>query len=455
MKVLILGAGLTGLSAAKKLTDAGHETVIIEKEPTVGGLSRTIRIDGFAFDFGAHRFWADKREIETEVVQLLEGCLLPAPAKGEVVVEKHRLTYPPEILNFASQMPLLLTARCLVDLATSTVYRRLNHQEPKSLKEWAIQHYGRSFYDLFFGPYTEKTWGHPASQLSAPIASERIPAPQIGELGKRRSVSPSGKGNRRNPQSRFYYPKNGIGVIADTIRANLIASQRAELILSAGPTRLQVEGNRIFRCTYSQLGTDSSLECDAVISTIPLEVLTSLLPLPTATLASDVSKLRYRSAIFVLYRLTRPQDGTRGWMYVPDSRFQPCRIYEPQSWSTDCCPPGKGAICAELHCNVEDSIWSESDDSLEQRIRSELQALGVLNPSDVLGWAIYRTHHAYPMEVLPECALAARRIISATQIYDNLVTCGRLGGYRYINMDKAIESGQRAAEYLMNRSQRS
>lgn len=51
--VIVVGAGIAGLSAAKKLTDDGFSVIILEAQDKVGGRLRTNRTLGVAFDEGA------------------------------------------------------------------------------------------------------------------------------------------------------------------------------------------------------------------------------------------------------------------------------------------------------------------------------------------------------------------------------------------------------------------
>ena len=54
-KVIIIGAGLTGLSAAYHLEKKGfNDYLIVEKEDSPGGLCRSIKQDGFTFDYTGH-----------------------------------------------------------------------------------------------------------------------------------------------------------------------------------------------------------------------------------------------------------------------------------------------------------------------------------------------------------------------------------------------------------------
>ena len=64
-KIAIIGAGYTGLSAAKKLLDEGFEFTIYEKDKQAGGMTRTINIDGTEIEeYYRHIFKCDKYVID-------------------------------------------------------------------------------------------------------------------------------------------------------------------------------------------------------------------------------------------------------------------------------------------------------------------------------------------------------------------------------------------------------
>ena len=59
MKVVVIGAGPAGLTAAYMLAKKGHRRVtILEADDIVGGISRTAQYKGFRFDIGGHRFFS-------------------------------------------------------------------------------------------------------------------------------------------------------------------------------------------------------------------------------------------------------------------------------------------------------------------------------------------------------------------------------------------------------------
>ena len=63
-RVIVVGAGPAGLTAAWELVNAGHEVIVLERDPEyVGGLARTMSYQGFRFDIGAHRFYSKNTEI--------------------------------------------------------------------------------------------------------------------------------------------------------------------------------------------------------------------------------------------------------------------------------------------------------------------------------------------------------------------------------------------------------
>jgi protoporphyrinogen oxidase len=59
-KIVILGAGLSGLAAAEKLAK-DFDVLVIESEKQTGGLAKTIKFNGHLLDFGPHPIYATER----------------------------------------------------------------------------------------------------------------------------------------------------------------------------------------------------------------------------------------------------------------------------------------------------------------------------------------------------------------------------------------------------------
>ena len=74
-KIIILGAGLAGLSAAWHLKQKGIRASVFEKEDTAGGLCRSKDINGFIFDYDGHLLHFQNSYTLELVKKLLKGNL--------------------------------------------------------------------------------------------------------------------------------------------------------------------------------------------------------------------------------------------------------------------------------------------------------------------------------------------------------------------------------------------
>ena len=69
--VLVLGGGITGLSAALELVENGEKVVILEKERKPGGMARTIKESGYYMDFAPHAYHSTEPEFLEKIFSLV------------------------------------------------------------------------------------------------------------------------------------------------------------------------------------------------------------------------------------------------------------------------------------------------------------------------------------------------------------------------------------------------
>ena len=62
-KAIIIGGGITGLSTAWKLSENGCKVNVIERDNSIGGLAKSIKIENYLFDIGPHSFFSEDEEI--------------------------------------------------------------------------------------------------------------------------------------------------------------------------------------------------------------------------------------------------------------------------------------------------------------------------------------------------------------------------------------------------------
>jgi UDP-galactopyranose mutase len=57
-RVVVLGAGPAGMSAAWRLSELGYPVTVLERDGTVGGMAKSITLGDFRVDYGrAARCW--------------------------------------------------------------------------------------------------------------------------------------------------------------------------------------------------------------------------------------------------------------------------------------------------------------------------------------------------------------------------------------------------------------
>ena len=75
MQIAVIGAGISGLVCARKLADAGHRVVVLEKSRSLGGRCATRKLGEHLVDTGAQYFTLRDEKIRSEVEQLAGGQL--------------------------------------------------------------------------------------------------------------------------------------------------------------------------------------------------------------------------------------------------------------------------------------------------------------------------------------------------------------------------------------------
>ena len=88
---LIVGGGPSGLSLAYGLQG---DTLVLEKESSVGGLCRSIQHDGGVFDIGGHSFHTPHPEVNALVQKLLEGELYTQQRDARIYTHGTLIPYP-------------------------------------------------------------------------------------------------------------------------------------------------------------------------------------------------------------------------------------------------------------------------------------------------------------------------------------------------------------------------
>ena len=97
--VVIIGAGPAGLTAAYELAKSSIQSVVLEKDDVVGGISRTAEYKGYLFDIGGHRFFTKVGVVEKMWQEVLGGDFLSRPRMSRIFYKRKFFAYPLEAKN--------------------------------------------------------------------------------------------------------------------------------------------------------------------------------------------------------------------------------------------------------------------------------------------------------------------------------------------------------------------
>lgn len=445
-KILVLGGGPCGLSAAWEISKYGYDVAVVEKESKVGGLCITNEYKGFRFDLGGHRFISKNKELVGNVCKMMGRELLTANRKSVILLQGKTFEYPLSAKDIFLKMDLWTNLKAFTSYLISTVSRIIFRKKDISFEDWIVNRFGRALYNLFFGPYTEKLWGISPKFISSDWASQRISLLNLKEVLFR--LFKLRKGTPRTYAKGYFYPKKGIGQMFDVMSED-ISKMGGNIILNASVSSIQVNNNTIESICYNQHGITKRIDCDAIVSTIPLTDLVKAFPgYLTRDIINHTSALKFRSVRFLNILVDLPDISDNTWMYVSEGKYIMTRIQEPKRRSPFSAPEGKTSIMLEIPCNENDEIWNCSEESLLKRSLADLKGLGIDIQDFVIDYFTSSVVHGYPVYSL-DYAMHRQKLFDFLGQYDNLITCGRQGTFRYIFMDTAMEMGITAAQNLI------
>jgi protoporphyrinogen oxidase len=439
---LVLGAGPAGLTAGYLLGKAGRDVVVLEAEGQVGGLAKTVEIDGYRFDLGGHRFFTKSREVDTLWHEILGEEFLLRPRMSRIFWNGRYLDYPlrgPDVVRKLG--PVELT-RCLASYVRAAARR---DKRDESLEDWVSNRFGRRLFELFFKSYNEKVWGVPASEIRAEWAAQRIKGLSFFSAAK--AAFFGNKGNKvKSLISEFNYPRFGPGQMWDAMTA-AIEEQGGDVRLATPVSRLEIVDGRV---TGLEAGGVTFADPDSVISSLPLrEVVRMARPPAPPEVIEAANGLRYRDFLTVALVVDGEDLFPDNWIYIHEPSVRVGRIQNYRSWSPWMVPdPEKACVGLEYFCFAGDDLWTMNDDDLVELAATELEQLGLAPKSKVERGFATRVPKAYPIYDADYASRVAV-IRSWLEGIENLQQVGRNGLHRYNNSDHSMLTAMRAVDNLV------
>ena len=364
--VAIIGAGPAGLTAAYLLTKRGYSVTDIEKDPTyVGGISRTVELDGFRFDIGGHRFFSKSKEVVDLWNEILPDDFIQRPRMSRIYYEGKFYSYPLRAFEALWNLGILRSTLCMASFAKAKLFPNRN---VRSFQDWTVNQFGHKLFSIFFKTYTEKVWGMPCDEMSADWAAQRIKGLSLwGAVvdGLKRSFGLNKRPNdgmaTKTLLETFRYPRLGPGMMWEAARDKVVAGGNQVLMAHGFKQLSQDQATGRFRMIADGPQGEIAIDAAHVISSAPMRELAARVhPLP-ASLGKAVD-LKYRDFLTVALMVKGQDIFPDNWIYIHDSKVQVGRIQNFRSWSPEMVPDASLAcVGLEYFCFEGDGLWAADD----------------------------------------------------------------------------------------------
>ena len=422
VNVVILGAGIAGISAAYHLKKAGIESVIYEQDDDYGGLCRSFQVDGFTFDTFAHV------SFDPDTEKYLENTT-------------EHYTHMPEALNFDNGRWLRHPVQNnLVDLPVDERIKiikgfieKKNDGGTANYAQWLESVYGIEFAHAYPFRYTRKYWTVEPEQLETKWVKGRMYEPSLEEV-LRGAMTKDTPGVHYSKETR--YPKHGgfqsfLSFMAK--ECNIIYQKKVCRIDSS-----------LKKIGFAD-GTEVSY--DYLISTLPInEVCGFMSDIPNEVMR-DADQLDYTSGVMVSLGFKRPRVSPALWYYIYDEDILPARIYSPDWKSPGNVPEGCSAIQVEIYYSKYKPLTRSLDEIMEETIE-QLLKLKLFYRNDIIVKDVRMRKYANIM-FTPNTYHARDEIKNF--LNDKGILCaGRFGEWDYLWAGQSLLSGKRAAVNIIN-----
>jgi len=447
--IVVLGAGPTGLSTAWNLTEQGHKVTILEKSPYLGGLCRTIKDNGYYLDFGPHYIHSHKTDIIDFFKKILGKDLTPSLFKAKIYFNDHFVDYPLKGLNALKVLSWKLRIMAIFDFLLARFLMFIRNPKDVSFKDWITHRFGKTLFNIYFGPYASKAWKIAPDKISAYVAENRVPIISLTDYIRKVFRIKSKRFHKEfGPAVQSFYPKFGIGEVIDYFEEALKETD-CKIIRECKVTSLLWQDNSIKKVCFEETESKYELETDFVISTIPINEFILLFdPAPPIAVVESAKNLDYCSERLFYIKLNQEKAFDASLVYFQDPKIRFNRLYNARAFSKDCVPSGKNALCFEFACSLGDDTWNASDDELCEYIIDTLKKESLLDISEqVEGYFSMKVTHAYPRFRIG-FQENLQSIFTFLSGLDNAVTLGRQGLFCYANIDEVVSMGFRAVEYF-------
>lgn len=439
-RVVVIGAGPAGLTAAYLLAKENVDVIVLESDPQyVGGIARTVVYKKYCFDIGGHRFFSKAAEVEDFWTEILPHDMLLRPRSSRIFYQDNFFSYPLNAAEVLRKLGVIESASCFFSYLKARIKPIKN---PQTFADWVTNHFGKRLFTIFFKTYTEKVWGMRCDEISADWAAQRIRGLSLWSA-MINAILPKKKHSTIKTLIEFFrYPRKGPGMLWEAC-AEKISHLGSKVLMNSRVDSCQYDsGTKQWQVSYQdQNNQKQTISASHVISSAPLRELVQdyLQPaLPQAAIDA-AQQLKYRDFLIVILILKDKNQFQDNWIYIHDPTVTVARIQNFKSWSPEMVPdPDMCCYGMEYFCFEGDGIWSATDAQLIEKATSEIIHIGLAKAEDILDGCVVRQPKAYPVYDDTYKANVATIRGALEHRYPTMHVIGRNGMHKYNNQDHAI-----------------
>jgi len=436
-RVVVIGAGPTGIGAAHRLRERGlDDYVVLEASDDVGGLGRSF-VDGagFTHDVGGHVLFSHYPYYDRVVDAALADGYTEIDRDAWVWTEGRFVRYP--FQHSIKDLPPSTALECVMGLIEA---ERQPPSAPTNFAEWMEQTFGAGITKHFMRPYNFKVWATPAELMGFGWIAERV-SPVDAE-SVLRSIIYDEAPRPWGPNDRFRYPlRGGTGALwANVARPVLDHVELRRAVVGVDPSE---------RVVHTADGRHEPY--DLLLNSTPLHRLVASTEGVPDAVRGAAAALEWSGSHIVGVGLDRPAGTAKNWIYFPEPAVPFYRVTYLSNYSPFMTPaPDQTLLLAEI--SRSRYKLTDSETVVDEVIDGLIQA-GLMTEAD-RGVVVSRWLHSpdttYPVPTIGrDAALATiQPWLGAHDIWSR----GRFGAWLYEigNMDHSFMQGVEWVDHVLD-----
>lgn len=407
---LVVGAGISGISYANFTT---NDFLIIEKEYESGGYCRTIKRNGFVWDYSGHFFHFQHPELEKYVCKNISPSSL-------LSVEKHtQIYYKGKYIDFPFQKNIHQLDKeefidCLYDLFVAETY------DYSTFKEMVYANLGKSISEKFLIPYNEKLYACDLDILDMNAMGRFFP-----KADKEDIILNFRSQNNFSYNSHFTYPRGGAMEYVNSLLKNIDCNK---VCLNEELQNVDVQHRIAFT-------NQREIKYDRLISTLPFPKLLEKCGIDSSNEFSCNKVL-----VFNLGFDSKGNDSVNSWIYVPEKEFIFYRIgYYDNIMNSD-----RMSLYVEIGFSEEQDMQKEG--LYLERVLEGLRKMGIVTTQKLIDYEVILMNPAYVHinKMSIEAVSKYKNFLAGNSIY----SIGRYGSWTYCSIEDNVIEAQKLASNL-------